>query len=997
MDYIIKGKKLIYIDNQDNFYPIKEIEYSDIENKELIEEIIIPEGVVSIGDNAFKGFTKLKKIKLPNSLHRLGKSVFANCTSLTKITIPEGISIINDYLFQNCTKLKSVKYSEDSIKVICFKAFENCSSLKELPLSPSLETIESFAFSGCSKIKRIHIPMYVNRIEYGAFSFMDSLEEITVDEHNKKYISHNNIALINDNDGILVQYAIASNETSFDIGKYYVKCQSQFSLIDSSNMIYDVADYAFANANNLKEITIYGELDSIASHTFMGCNNLKKLIVKKSDFGKSLSVHVHDYDHDAIIPFEEIIIEDGIKEISSCMEQLFRNAKIISLPKSLQKIGADTFNTNKNIKRFNLSKNITHISLDAFSNDIIISLEEFGDINSNNFGFLITKTSENIDLLSQDKDKLKILSLKDHTYKIIYDDFDMITVSKNDIERYARHGEKIANNPEIFIRHIINLISYSLSSPEMIDRMFCNEEFKREYLSLINNIDILNSIRDKNIQSFIDNLLKSKNIYNEVLFNGLIINKCTKEEIIMIAENMSEALYKFLKIHHYFENEYSNNSLLPKLNSTNIERVINYTNLLEQKKVYNPFFYKMIFTFLDKTTMDKLIDNYNGNLKRCLSMACSLDSKTSATNLIDVIKLLTVLGAFDEDKCTSQRAVTFVTEKIIIENEICDDKFHTYFNEFNNPSFNKEFSILFIENYKELLELEKTNSGTITRIYNEFGEIRKHCTSNRGSQRQLKVTIDKCLDYFLINKFTGFEEQYRPLAEFLGKHFSEPETLNVAIQILKNAEKAPRNIFSKYKVVNDDIIYDNNPDFDIRGSINEDYSYEWLPKQDYENFVLGKYCNCCAHILGAGAGIMRFSMEDSNTQNLVVRNKDGLIIAKMTLTINRLTGTGIFNTVEISSTISTDEYEKIYNTFIEGINRFVDEYNKNNPISIKGLSIGYNRNKFIDLLIQNNLGDEVFYTPTDYSKGKYKVGEIPCGNYPGDALEKQLAIYKKQK
>ena len=36
-----------------------------------------------------------------------------------------------------------------------------------------------------------------------------------------------------------------------------------------------------------------------------------------------------------------------------------------------------------------------------------------------------------------------------------------------------------------------------------------------------------------------------------------------------------------------------------------------------------------------------------------------------------------------------------------------------------------------------------------------------------------------------------------------------------------------------------------------REEINENFSFEWLPKQDYDNLVLGKYCNCCAHVDGA--------------------------------------------------------------------------------------------------------------------------------------------------
>ena len=995
MNYIIKNKKLIY---QNDSTCESAIDYQNIKDKELIEEIIIPEGVKYIFDSSFKDFTNLKKVQLPKSLQGFGYGVFSNCINLEKITIPANVSLIPAKMFSNCISLKKITYL-GNIKAIDRCAFENCSSLSEINLPQSLESIDVMAFFGCKKVKEIHIPKKVSNIGYGAFSCIDSLTKITVDKGNEKYISLDNIALINEDDGILIQYAIGSKNKSFKLGKYQVHYNNNF-LFDDNGVIYDIADLAFANAKNLKEIQMHSEIDSIGAYTFKGCDNLKILKINKSSFGKILSFHIHENptifkkenNEEYELPFEEIIIGEGIKEISIGMEKLFKNAKFISLPTSLERIGANAFKLNNYIKKFCLSKNIQNIEQDAFNDEVLLIFEEFGIIKSNEFKILTTKTSDDITLLNQNKDVVKILLLKDNSYRIIIDDFEKITISSKDIEKFASQSAILVNNPELLIRHIIILLEYTLLSESNINEMFINDNFKEEYKKLLKNFDILKSIKEKNLQPLIDRILNSKYIYNEPLFNGFIVSRCNKSEILMIAKNMNEALYKFLK-QNYFYNENCSNITQNEILKI-ISKVIIYTNLLESQKMYNPFFYQSVFANLNTDTASLLIEHYNNNLKRCLYISGTLDSMLDATNLNDIIKLLTAVGTFDKNTRDAQRAITFVIEKIILENNIYGDKFHTYFNEYKISNYNKEYSQFFMENYQKLLELEKSNSGINARIYNEFEDIKNHNTSNKGSQRKLKVTIDKCLDYFLINKFEGFTEEYRYLAQFLAKYFSEPETLNIAIKIINNSKNAPRNIFSSYKKSKDGIIYDNDPKHDLIYSFDNGYTYQWLPKQDLDNLILGKYCNCCAHILGAGAGIAKASMENDNVQNLVVRDKNGLIIAKMTLYINKKSGYGVFNTVEISEKIDKNEFESIYNVFIEGIAAFVKSYNKNNKISIKGISIGDKRNVFKNFLKENNLGEEVFYETLDYSKYKYKIGDTSYGNYPGDALIKQLTIYK---
>ena len=150
----------------------------------------------------------------------------------------------------------------------------------------------------------------------------------------------------------------------------------------------------------------------------------------------------------------------------------------------------------------------------------------------------------------------------------------------------------------------------------------------------------------------------------------------------------------------------------------------------------------------------------------------------------------------------------------------------------------------------------------------------------------------------------------------------------------------------------------------------DDFSYEWLPKQDYDNLILGKYCSCCAHLLGAGAGIMRarsqimisfifltlISAYFYNLHHKYIRNTNNEIIAKMTIYVNKEEGYAVFNTTEINAIYrDADSLDKIYKAFLRGTKAFVERYNENNDIPITIVSIGEYRN-----ILKEHLGDIYF-------------------------------------
>lgn len=114
----------------------------------------IPDGVTTIGGDAFNNNTHLITVTIPEDVTTINSAAFYYCTSLASVTIPETITTINSSVFHGCTSLTSVTIPA-SVTEIKYRAFGYCTALTSVYLmSATLPTIENV--SGYNEFENVN-------------------------------------------------------------------------------------------------------------------------------------------------------------------------------------------------------------------------------------------------------------------------------------------------------------------------------------------------------------------------------------------------------------------------------------------------------------------------------------------------------------------------------------------------------------------------------------------------------------------------------------------------------------------------------------------------------------------------------------------------------------------------------------------------------------------------------------------------------------------------
>lgn len=165
-------------------------------NDEEIKDLVIPNGVTSIGDFAFRWFSNLVSITIPNSVRTIGYETFYNCTGLISVTVPNSVTSIGENAFYRVNNIiyygiaTGSPWGAKSVNgyVEGFLVYDNVAKIKllgcsqaatgEIIIPESVTSIENDAFYGCGRLTSVTIPESVMSIGKSAFDGCSGLNSI---------------------------------------------------------------------------------------------------------------------------------------------------------------------------------------------------------------------------------------------------------------------------------------------------------------------------------------------------------------------------------------------------------------------------------------------------------------------------------------------------------------------------------------------------------------------------------------------------------------------------------------------------------------------------------------------------------------------------------------------------------------------------------------------------------------------------------------------------
>ena len=379
--------------------------------EKLVTDLVIPNSVTSIWNNAFYNCSCLTSVTIGNSVTSIGSSAFHQCTSLKivinnsaldivkgstnygyvayyAIDVYKGRDVIDDFVFSKKDETDYVVVYTGSDSQVTLPAnyrggsygvaaylFYNNTTVKSITLSNSVTSIGDYAFNGCSNLNVVYIGNSVISIGQEAFRNCPQLYKIIMLPNSVPSGINDAFSTLS---GRITYVGNTNYQSGYDVlgtqriypnlNSYFTVDGIVYALSNPSKRTCDIIDCDYSGAtteftigNTVVYRNVTLSVDSININAFRNNQEMTKLTVNNM-------AGIGDYAFANCDKLNNVIIDDSVKNIGNYAFQSCSSLENVTI-QNKGNIGTQAFNgsSSQNPATYAIS-NVGSIGESAFAN-----------------------------------------------------------------------------------------------------------------------------------------------------------------------------------------------------------------------------------------------------------------------------------------------------------------------------------------------------------------------------------------------------------------------------------------------------------------------------------------------------------------------------------------------------------------------------------------------------------------------------------------------------
>lgn len=339
------------------------IEHSAFRSADTITWIYLPETVCDIAPWAFCGCDALEEVYIRGG-GRIGEYAFTGCNKLRKVDMLSSVDQIYERAFEDDDQLKEVIFPP-ALTSIGEWAFSGCVSLEEAELEgTALTRIEGNAFGKCRKLTYLSLPATLDAAEDGfyywdykglcstAFVGCRSLGNVVIDEKNP-YLELEDGVLYANNAVVTMFQGYENTDVVIRDGTEWI---GSFAFYGNKNLrsivipesVKWLSYLSFGRCSALTEVKLPDTVEEIEDRTFFRCTSLKNAVI-----GNGIQ-NIPDQAFAFCTSLENVTLGNQVASIGMGAFQNCCALKKIKLPDTATCIGQSAFVNCTELERINL-------------------------------------------------------------------------------------------------------------------------------------------------------------------------------------------------------------------------------------------------------------------------------------------------------------------------------------------------------------------------------------------------------------------------------------------------------------------------------------------------------------------------------------------------------------------------------------------------------------------------------------------------------------------